>query len=75
MKRILNIIVKMKFSLMKYILMLIVLALALGYAGKSDYKDSVVTEMKNNGAYYELVRQYPSASEDSLITIYLTRND
>lgn len=55
--------------------MLIVLALALGYAGKSDYKDSVVTEMKNNGAYYELVRQYPSASEDSLITIYLTRND
>lgn len=71
----LNIIVKLKFSLMKYILILIVLALALGYAGKSDYKDSVVTEMKNNGAYYELGRQHPLASEDSLITIYLTRND
>lgn len=57
---------------MKYLLVLIVLAVALGYAGKSDYRDNVLTEMKNNGAYYELGCQYPSASEDSLISIYLT---
>lgn len=56
---------------MKYILMIIVIILALGYAGKSDHKDAVITEMKNNGSYYELLSEHPEASEDSLIEMYL----
>lgn len=58
-------------KIMKYILTIIVIILALGYAGKSDHKDAVISEMKNNGSYYELSSEHPEASEDSLVKMYL----
>ena len=33
---------------------------ALAYAGSSDYTDHVVTEMKNNGAYYHMEQEHPN---------------
>lgn len=40
---------------------------ALGWAGQSDYEDAVITEMKNNGTYYELSRQRPDMSEHDMV--------
>lgn len=51
-------------------LMLIAFFALLGLAGRSDYEDAVITEMKNNGAYYELSTQHPDASDSELVNIY-----
>lgn len=51
-------------------LMLIAFFALLGWAGRSDYEDAVITEMKNNGAYYELSTQHPEASDSELVNIY-----
>lgn len=48
--------------------------LMLGWAGTSDYKDAMVVEMKNNGAYWELSEQHPNASDSELIAIYKGEN-
>lgn len=44
-------------------------------AGHYDYVDAVITEMKNNGSYYELVEQYPDASESELVKIYYDKKN
>jgi hypothetical protein len=51
-------------------LMLIAFFALLGWVGRSDYEDAVITEMKNNGAYYELSAQHPEASDSELVNIY-----
>lgn len=51
-------------------LMLIAFFALLGWVGRSDYEDAVITEMKNNGAYYELSTQHPEASDSELVNIY-----
>lgn len=43
---------------------------AMGWAGRSDYEDATLCEMKNNGAYYELQRSHPGASEAELVKLY-----
>jgi hypothetical protein len=48
----------------------LVMFCALGWAGQSDYEDAVISEMKNNGAYYELSAQHPEASDSELVNIY-----
>lgn len=45
----------------------------LGLAGRSDYEDARVVEMKDNGSYYELSEQYPDATDSELIKIYENR--
>lgn len=49
--------------------------IALLIAGHCDYVDDVITEMKNNGSYYELVEQYPNASESELVKIYNSKKN
>jgi hypothetical protein len=51
-------------------LMLIAFFALLGWAGRSDYEDAVITEMKNNGSYNELSTQHPEASDSELVNIY-----
>lgn len=48
----------------------LVMFCSLGWAGQSDYEDAVITEMKNNGMYYELSAQHPQASDSELVNIY-----
>lgn len=55
---------------MKYVLVLIIVFTALGYAGQSDYVDSVVTEMKNNGEYYRLSENHPEWTDKQLVEYY-----
>lgn len=45
----------------------------LGLAGRSDYEDARIVEMKDNGSYYELSEQYPDATDSELIKIYENR--
>lgn len=40
------------------------------FAGRSDYQDAVLSEMKNNGAYYKLSELHPDASEAELVDLY-----
>lgn len=44
------------------------------FAGRSDYQDAVLSEMKNNGAYYKLSELHPDASEAELIDLYEEQN-
>lgn len=46
---------------------------AFSYAAKSDHDDAIISEMKNNGSYYELSEQHPEASDAELIKIYNAR--
>lgn len=48
----------------------IVICTALAFAGTQDYRDAVISEMKNNGAYYELSEQHPHATDLELIKLY-----
>lgn len=43
---------------------------ALGWAGRSDFVDATVTEMKNNGSYTDLAAKYPRASDAELADRY-----
>lgn len=43
---------------------------ALGWAGRSDFVDATVAEMKNNGAYYDLAAKHPYASDAELADRY-----
>lgn len=47
----------------------------LGLAGRSDYEDALIVEMKDNGAYPRLARQYPGATDHRLATIYEAQRD
>jgi len=49
---------------------LFLLFVACGVAGRSDYQDAVVAEMKNNGSYWKLSQQYPQATDAMLIKLY-----
>lgn len=40
------------------------------FAGTQDYRDAVISEMKNNGAYYKLSEQHPHATDLELIKLY-----
>lgn len=42
----------------------------LGIAGRCDYEDAVICEMKNNGAYYELSHAHPHATDHELVVLY-----
>lgn len=44
---------------------------AFAWAGKSDYVDSTVTEMKNNGTYYALSERFPDYSDADLVHYYV----
>lgn len=43
---------------------------AFSYAASSDYQDAVITDMKNNGAYYTLSEQHPDWTESQLVDYY-----
>ena len=40
-------------------------------ARKSDFVDSIVVEMKNNGTYYALSERFPDYSDADLVRYYL----
>lgn len=40
------------------------------YAGKSDYQDAVIQEMKNNGTYYALSEDHPDWDEAQMVEAY-----
>lgn len=44
---------------------------AFGMAGQSDYEDAVITEMKNNGAYYQMEEEHPDWSESKMVEVYM----
>lgn len=54
----------------KALLCVVLFIVLLGFVGRGDYEDDVICEMKNNGAYWELVEQYPDASDSQLVSIY-----
>lgn len=57
-------------EIIKWSVIGIALIAAFSYAAKSDREDAILTEMKNNGSYYELSEQHPGASDAELIQIY-----
>ena len=57
-------------EIIKWSVIGIALVAAFSYAAKSDREDAILTEMKNNGSYYELSEQHPGASDAELIQIY-----
>lgn len=48
----------------------LLVAVALGIAGRMDYQDAVLAEMKTNGRYYELEREHPKATDLELVRMY-----
>ena len=40
------------------------------YAGRMDYEDAVLTEMKNNGAYYTMSQEHPDWDESHMVEVY-----
>lgn len=60
-------------SAMKIASISAIIIAALGLAGRSDYEDARIVEMKDNGSYYELSEQFPDATDSELIKIYEDR--
>lgn len=61
---------KKTIEIIKWAVIGIALIAAFSYAAKSDHDDAIITEMKNNGSYYELSEQHPDASDAELIKMY-----
>lgn len=61
---------KKTIEIIKWIVIGIAMIAAFSYAAKSDHDDAIISEMKNNGSYYELSEQHPDASDAELIQIY-----
>lgn len=40
------------------------------YAGRSDYQDAIIQEMKNNGTYYAMSDQHPDWDDTQLVEAY-----
>lgn len=40
------------------------------WAGKSDYEDAVISEMKNNGTYYTMSTEHPDWDESKMVETY-----
>lgn len=45
------------------------------WGGACDYYDAVVTEMKNNGAYWEMTDAHPDWSEAEIVAAYREAHD
>lgn len=58
-------------TLTKWALVGAALFAAFAWAGKSDYVDSTVVEMKNNGTYYALSERFPDYSDADLVRYYV----
>lgn len=58
-------------TLTKWALVGAALFAAFAWAGKSDFVDSTVVEMKNNGTYYALSERFPDYSDADLVRYYL----
>lgn len=56
---------------MKEILYLAFVCLMLGIGGHYDYIETITSDMKANGVYYELSERYPLMSDEDLVEIYL----
>lgn len=50
-----------------------VIIAGLVYAGRSDYRDAVVTEMKNNGTYYSMQHEHPDWTEGQMVKAYVEK--
>lgn len=61
---------KKAIEIIKWVVIGAALIAAFSYAAKSDHDDAIISEMKNNGSYYELSEQHPGASDAELIKIY-----
>lgn len=57
--------------LIKWALVGAALFAAFAWAGKSDFVDSTVVEMKNNGTYYALSERFPDYSDADLVGYYV----
>lgn len=58
-------------TLTKWALVGAALFAAFAWAGKSDFVDSTVVEMKNNGTYYALSERFPEYSDADLVHYYV----
>lgn len=65
---------KKTIEIIKWVVIGIAMIAAFSYAAKSDHDDAIISEMKNNGSYYELSEQHPDASDAELIQIYKKSN-
>lgn len=58
-------------NVVKWCMVGVALVAAFGLAGRSDYVDSTVSEMKNNGIYYALSERFPDYSDADLVAYYV----
>lgn len=50
-------------------------ALLLGWAGRDDYRDALLTEMHDNGAYTRLSDAHPEMTDAELIELYIAETN
>ena len=49
----------------------VVLVVLFGLAGRMDYTDNVVSEMKNKGVYEQYCDNHPDMSDDQIADLYM----
>lgn len=60
-------------SIAKWIISGIVICVAFAMAGRMDYEDHVLTEMKNNGTYATMCEMHPDWSEHQIVEAYVSQ--
>ncbi len=56
----------------KWIAVAVVLVVLFRFAGRMDYTDNVVSEMKNKGVYEQYCENHPDMSEDQIADLYMS---
>lgn len=50
----------------------VVLVVLFGLAGRMDYTDNVVSEMKNKGVYEQYCDNHPDMNDDQIADLYMS---
>lgn len=50
----------------------VVLVVLFGLAGRMDYTDNVVSEMKNKGVYEQYCENHPGMDDDQIADLYMS---
>lgn len=57
-------------KVVKWVGCTVVIVAGIYYAGKMDYEDAVIQEMKNNGTYYTMSEEHPDWDESHMVEVY-----
>lgn len=60
-------------NVIKWLIIGAAMVYAFGIAGRSDFEDAVLQEMKNNGTYYTMLQEHPSWSESKMVDVYMEK--